>query len=177
MFPDILCCMCLFFSCNGEQHSATSTDEADVKNSPDIAQTRAELLKALNNSQTRSREAEKAAKQAYTEKEHIVTLFVRQASQLFAYKQWLHLLQLENLCLQLKCKNQPISCIFPNALLWAPYKGGQRKVGQRRAANKNLGNPRHQISKGAVVAFALGLGLTSAGLLLGWTMGSLCRAF
>ncbi|WJX34258.1 hypothetical protein P8452_22386 [Trifolium repens] len=47
-----------------------------------------ELLEALCHSQTRAREAEKAAQEAYNEKEHIVSLFFKQASQLFAYKQW-----------------------------------------------------------------------------------------
>ncbi|KAL3815142.1 hypothetical protein ACJIZ3_016410 [Penstemon smallii] len=58
---------------------------------------KAKLLEALRHSQTRAREAEKAAKQAYSEKEHVVKLVFRQASQLFAYKQWLRLLQLENI--------------------------------------------------------------------------------
>lgn len=103
-----------------------------------------------------------------------MTLFFRQASQLFAYRQWLHLLQLENLYLQLKYKDHPISCIFPTSIPWVPYKGRQRNKGQRRAG-KRKSRPRYEISKGAI-AFALGLGLASAGLLLGWTMGWLCRA-
>lgn len=61
---------------------------------------KAKLLEALCHSQTRARVAENAAKQAYTEKEHILKLFFRQASQLFAYKQWFKILQLENLLLQ-----------------------------------------------------------------------------
>lgn len=126
---------------------------------PDDERSKAQLLEALCHSQTRARKAEKAAQQAYTEKEHIISLFFKQASQLFAYKQWLQLLQIENFCLQLNNKD----CL--------PYKGRPMKKGLRRArAGKRSGRPRYEISKGAV-AFALGLGLAGAGLLLGWTMG------
>ena len=127
-------------------------------------------MRALCLSQKRAREAEKAAEQAYTEKEHIITLLFRQASQLFAYKQWLRLLQLENICLQLKNKNQPICDLLPSVLPWTPCKGKEVKKSQHRAGRKRHSKPGHDISKCAV-AFALGLGLASAGLLLGWTMG------
>ncbi|PQQ05230.1 uncharacterized protein Pyn_15763 [Prunus yedoensis var. nudiflora] len=80
-----------------------------------------------------------------------------EASQLFAYKQWLQLLQLENLCLQRNSKKEPISGLFPACFPWSPYKGRHMKKGQRRAG-KRSGRPRYEISKGAV-AFALGLGL------------------
>lgn len=123
-------------------------------------------MEALCHSQTRAREAEKAAKQAYTEKEHIITLFFRQASQLFAYKQWLRLLQLENLYLQLKNKNE----LLPSVLPWVPSKGRQMRKGQHRTGKRKHGKPRHELCK-SVVAFAVGLGLAGAGLLLGWTMG------
>ncbi|KAH7538254.1 hypothetical protein FEM48_Zijuj03G0179700 [Ziziphus jujuba var. spinosa] len=147
-------------------YSTTRTDEAGTQNIFDDDQTKAQLMEALCHSQTRAREAEKAAKQAYTEKEHIITLFFRQASQLFAYKQWLRLLQLENLCLQLKNKNE----LFPSVLPWVPSKGRQMKKGQHRSGKRKHGKPGHELRK-SVVAFALGLGLAGAGLLLGWTMG------
>ncbi|XP_048325738.2 uncharacterized protein LOC107421810 isoform X2 [Ziziphus jujuba] len=153
-----------FSSSNG--YSTTRTDEAGTQNIFDDDQTKAQLMEALCHSQTRAREAEKAAKQAYTEKEHIITLFFRQASQLFAYKQWLRLLQLENLCLQLKNKNE----LFPSVLPWVPSKGRQMKKGQHRSGKRKHGKPGHELRK-SVVAFALGLGLAGAGLLLGWTMG------
>ncbi|RWV88825.1 hypothetical protein GW17_00049059 [Ensete ventricosum] len=58
---------------------------------------RAQLLKELRHSQTRARKAEMAAQKTYDEKEHMVKLFFRQASHLLGYKQWLRMLQLENL--------------------------------------------------------------------------------
>ncbi|XP_048325737.2 uncharacterized protein LOC107421810 isoform X1 [Ziziphus jujuba] len=154
------------FSSSSNGYSTTRTDEAGTQNIFDDDQTKAQLMEALCHSQTRAREAEKAAKQAYTEKEHIITLFFRQASQLFAYKQWLRLLQLENLCLQLKNKNE----LFPSVLPWVPSKGRQMKKGQHRSGKRKHGKPGHELRK-SVVAFALGLGLAGAGLLLGWTMG------
>ncbi|KAA8520764.1 hypothetical protein F0562_014964 [Nyssa sinensis] len=88
--------------------SETKTSESDTS--------KAQLLEALCHSQTRAREAEKAAKQAYAEKEHIVKLFFRQASHLFAYKQWFQLLQLENLYFQIKKNDQPVSSLHPSGV-------------------------------------------------------------
>ncbi|KAK9292053.1 hypothetical protein L1049_020007 [Liquidambar formosana] len=163
------------FSVNNS-NSITDKDQSETRYIPDNGPSKAQLLEALCHSQTRAREAEKAAQQAYTEKEHIIKLFFKQASQLFAYKQWLQLLQLENLCLQLKNKNQPISTLFPVVLPWLPHKSGQPKKGKHKAAKKKHSPPRYEISKSAV-AFAVGLGLAGAGLLLGWTMGWLSPAF
>ncbi|MED6108530.1 hypothetical protein PIB30_024866 [Stylosanthes scabra] len=119
---------------------------------------KAELLKALCHSQTRAREAEMAAQQAYNEKEHIVSLFFRQASQLFAYKQWLHVRQLENLCLQLRNKNQQFFNLLPDVKK-SYHRGAKRKT-RRRGVIRNC-----------AFAFALGLSLVVAGFFLGWTMG------
>ncbi|KAL5792213.1 hypothetical protein ACOSP7_000807 [Xanthoceras sorbifolium] len=140
---------------------------------PESDPCKAQLLEALRHSQTRAREAETAAKQAYAEKEHILKLFFRQASQLFAYKQWFHMLQLESLYLQIKNNDQSISTLFPVALPWMPQKGRKLRKNWQKAAKgkrRKQGHPRNDMSKYAV-AFALGLGLVGAGLLLGWTVG------
>ncbi|XP_004502673.1 uncharacterized protein [Cicer arietinum] len=123
-----------------------------------------ELLEALCHSQTRAREAEKAAQQAYNEKEHILSLFFRQASQLFAYKQWFYMLQLENLCLQLRNKNQPLLKKIPAGLPGTQLKKNRGRADKRKSSDRKRG-----IRK-CVVAFAVGC-LAGAGLLLGWTMG------
>ncbi|KAI3720577.1 hypothetical protein L2E82_31566 [Cichorium intybus] len=57
---------------------------------PNCQLSKAELLEALCRSQRRAREAEKAADEACNEKEHVITLFLKQASQIFAYKQCLY---------------------------------------------------------------------------------------
>ncbi|WP_407803855.1 hypothetical protein, partial [Staphylococcus aureus] len=76
-------------------------------------------------------------------------------------KQWLQLLQIENFCLQLNNKD---------GLPWSPYKGRPIKKKGQRKAGKRDSRPSYEFSKG-IVAFAFGLGLAGAGLLLGWTMG------
>lgn len=134
---------------------------------------KAQLMEALCHSQTRAREAEKAAKQAYAEKEHILKLFFRQASQLFAYRQWFQLLELEALCVQIKNNDQSISTLFPVVLPWMSYKGWRkRKSWQKATKGKRVkrGRVRHDIKRYAV-AFALGMSLVGAGLFLGWTVG------
>ena len=121
-----------------------------------------ELIEALCRSQTRARMAEEAAKQAYAEKEHIITLFFKQASQLFAYKQWFQLLLLENLHIQLKnSKDQQISGLFQAP---ASFECGAKPWKTRH-------KPKGDITTTYAVAFALGLSLVGAGLILGWSVG------
>lgn len=128
-------------------------------------------MEALCRSQTRAREAEEVAKQAYAEKEHIIALFFKQASQLFAYKQWFRLLQLETLHIQ--NKDQPISTLFTAALPWIPFEGRKPRKRKHKLVNakqERQGKPKSDITTYAV-AFALGMSLVGAGLLLGWTVG------
>ncbi|URE14411.1 hypothetical protein MUK42_12196 [Musa troglodytarum] len=146
---------------NNEQHEDNHTSEHDLS--------RAQLLEALRHSQTRARIAEIAAQKAYDEKEHIVKLLFRQASHLFAYKQWLRVLQLDNIFLQLKMKDHQIATIIP-VLPWMPLKG--KLSGKGNITRKGSKKHKHHICKYAV-AFAVGLGLAGAGLLLGWTIGCL----
>ncbi|KAK3194602.1 hypothetical protein Dsin_025912 [Dipteronia sinensis] len=133
-----------------------------------------QLLEALRHSQTRAREAETAVKQAYAEKEHILKLFFRLASQLFAYKQSFQLLQLETLYLQIKNNDQPISTLFPVSIPWMPQKRPKTAEEFANGKRRKQGQPRNDMSKYAV-ALALGLGLVGAGLLLGWTVGWMLR--
>ncbi|XP_044502795.1 uncharacterized protein LOC123223613 [Mangifera indica] len=154
------------------RYSTTSRDIPEIHVVPESDSCKAQLMEALRHSQTRAREAEMAANQANSEKEHILKLFFRQASQLFAYKQWFQLLQLEALYTQIRNSDQPISTLFPVALPWTSNRGRklrkswQKAKGKRRKQNR----PKNDTSKYAV-AFALGLGLVGAGLLLGWTVG------
>lgn len=123
-----------------------------------------QLLEALCHSQTRAREAEKLAQDACDEKDHIIELFFRQASYLFAYKQWIRILQIETVCLQHGSKSH-----LPSV------------------KNIVLGKNRHKIRKmkpgkggccmcKCAFAIALGLSLAGAGLLVGWTFGWLFSA-
>lgn len=137
---------------------------------------KAQLLEALRHSQTRAREAETVAKQACAEKEHVVKLVFRQAQQLFAYKQWVQLLQLENMYFQLK-NNKILSAASPVVSPWSrtsPRKRKMEKGWMKSGSGRNRGrksrSPRFDAGKYAV-ALALGLGLVGAGLLLGWNIG------
>lgn len=160
------------FSCNKDMTEARKSCESDPS--------KAQLLEALRHSQTRAREAENAAKQAYAEKEHIVKLFFRQASHLFAYRQWFQLLQLEALFFQIKNKDHPVSSLFPVALPWTPSKARKPRKSLQKAAKGKRGirggRPKLDISKYAL-AIALGLSLVGAGLLLGWTIGWMLPTF
>ena len=166
------CCNVIIFECRGAQDSYSSANsKPDSKPTYQNASERAKLLDALRHSQTRAREAEIAAKKAYDEKEHVIKLLIRQASHLFACKQWLKMLQLENICLQLRFKDHQIAAMFPE-LPWmmvkekvAPgqeHKDGTRKRGRRPNRRGGLRN---------TVAFAVGVGIVGAGLLLGWSLG------
>lgn len=135
-----------------------------------------QLMEALRHSQTRAREAEELAKQAHAEKEHIIALFFIQASQLFAYKQWFRLLQLETLNTQIENKDQPISTLFPEALPWMmmSFEGKKplkRKQKLANAKQEKLGKTNSDDVSTYAVEFALGMSLVGAGLLLGCTVG------
>jgi hypothetical protein len=135
--------------------------EAASSESDDLS--KSELLEALRHSQTRAREAENMAKEAYAEKEHLVKLLFKQASEIFGYKQWLQLLQLEALYLQIKNKKDKEEP--PVSILWS--NGKARKPGRKRRSKR--GN-KPSAAKYAV-GLALGMSLVGAGLLLGWTVG------
>uniref|UniRef100_A0A0D9XCY5 Uncharacterized protein n=1 Tax=Leersia perrieri TaxID=77586 RepID=A0A0D9XCY5_9ORYZ len=132
---------------------------------------RSQLLDALRHSQTRAREAEMAAKKAFDEKDHVIKLLFRQASHLFACKQWLKMLQLENICLQLRFKEHQIATMFPE-LPWIMLKekappGQEWRDGTRKKGRK----PNKDGHLRKAVVFAVGVGIVGAGLLLGWTLG------
>ncbi|KAF1871869.1 hypothetical protein Lal_00020664 [Lupinus albus] len=73
-------------------------------------------------------------------------------------------MQLENLCLQLRNKNQPL-------LNFLPYRGMQLKRSRGRAEKRKGSKSRRCGIGKCAIAFVVGLGLAGAGLLLGWTMG------
>ncbi|KAH9622668.1 hypothetical protein KSS87_015597 [Heliosperma pusillum] len=134
---------------------------------------KAKLLEALCHSQTRAREAENAAKQASTEKDHILKLFFRQASQLFAYKQWFKILQLENVLLQTENQNSSPHPLPQKTEKPKTYKSWQKPS---KAKRRKRGSQDNDIGKYAVV-FAVGFTLVGAGLILGWTVGWLMPSF
>ncbi|CAN6217429.1 unnamed protein product [Urochloa humidicola] len=156
----------------GTQDSYSSTNSTPgSKPAYQNAAERAKLLDALRHSQTRAREAEIAAKKAYDEKEHVIKLLFRQASHLFACKQWLKMLQLENICLQLRLKEHQIATMFPE-FPWMTVKekvapGQEHKDEARKRGRK----PNRKGGLHNAVAFAVGVGIVGAGLLLGWTLG------
>ncbi|XP_078439173.1 uncharacterized protein LOC144709479 [Wolffia australiana] len=124
---------------------------------PETDPVRVDLLEALRRSQTRAREAEMAAQQAHIEKEKIVDLFFKQASSLFAYRQWVQMLQLENFFLRAKMR-APRSKSTPG-----PKK---RSLGQLTCGLCEY-----------AVAVAVSVGLAAAGVLFGWTLGWLLPVF
>ncbi|XP_035542675.1 uncharacterized protein LOC108986397 isoform X1 [Juglans regia] len=159
------------FSSYSRNHKDTQVSESDHG--------KAQLMEALCRSQTRARESETIAKQIYAEKEHIHKLFFRQAAQLFVYKQWFQLLLLETLYIQIEKNEGSVSTLFPMFLPWMPYKGQKQRKSRLRATKGRRvedRRARHDIAKYAV-AFALGLSIVSAGLLVGWTLGWMLPPF
>lgn len=154
------------------RNTTTQKDSTGNGQVPEKDPCKAQLLEALCHSQTRAREAEKIAKQACADKDDLIKLVFRQASQLFAYKQWFQLLQLESLYNKMKNSDQPISTLCPPILPWTPQKGRKLRKNSRKSKGKQgkCDRPKHDMSRYAI-AFALGLSLVGAGLLLGWTVG------
>ncbi|XP_006660568.1 uncharacterized protein LOC102720628 [Oryza brachyantha] len=154
---------------HGATQDSYSSDDRTPGSKPTYhsAAERAQLLDALRHSQTRAREAEMAAKKAYDEKDHVIKLLLRQASHLFACKQWLKMLQLENICLQLRFKEHQIAAMFPE-LPWIMLKEKVPTEQERKKKGRKQNKDGH-LRK--AVVFAVGVGIVGAGLLLGWTLG------
>ncbi|XP_010544849.1 PREDICTED: uncharacterized protein LOC104817374 [Tarenaya hassleriana] len=139
--------------------------EKPWQDSSESGLSKAELLQALRHSQTRAREAEKAAKEACEDKDHLVKILFKQAYQLFAYKQWFQLLQLEALYLQIKKKKKKGNNTDPSMenLPWMHNEAGKQRR-QWEKDNRDRGSKQNSDVTKYAVAFALGL-------LLGWTVG------
>ncbi|KAL8050746.1 hypothetical protein ABFX02_06G100500 [Erythranthe guttata] len=151
-----------------ESFITPKVEPSDIKEPSDDV-SRSKLLEALCHSQTKAREAEKLAQKACDEKDDVINLFFRQASCLFAYRQWVRILQLETLCLHLRSKEY--SFTPPILLPRVRSKGTALRKISRRAAKKQTGKPRCNHISRCAIAFALGLSLAGAGLLVGWTIG------
>ncbi|KAK3123352.1 hypothetical protein QOZ80_8AG0629180 [Eleusine coracana subsp. coracana] len=149
--------------------NSSYTEPESKQTFPDALE-RDEILDALRHSQTRAREAEMAAKKASSEKDDVINLLLRQASHLFACNQWLKILQLENIGLQLKHKKQIITMI--PELPWMTPK--EKPTPGQEQKDWSRGKGSRQKKGGTffdVILFAVGLGLAGAGFLLGWTLG------
>ena len=119
---------------------------------------KAQILEALRHSQTRAREAEKTAREACAEKELVMTIFLRQASHLLAYKEWLKLLEMEANYRQMKKEEEE-------------ELGQIKGVNLKKRKQRGKKNKMVEIGRRYMVAFALGFSLIGAGLFLGWTVG------
>ncbi|KAJ6830682.1 uncharacterized protein M6B38_330455 [Iris pallida] len=153
---------------DGRTFGASTAKDVEENVNPESNRSRSQLLEALCHSQTRARKAEMAAQRACDEKEDIIKILFQQASHLFAYKQWLHMLQLESLCLQLRIKDHKLSKLFPTLPWMPPKKDATERKGKQQG--------KCGLCDYAVV-FAVGLGLAGAGLLLSWTLGWLLPHF
>ncbi|CAD6265532.1 unnamed protein product [Miscanthus lutarioriparius] len=151
--------------------SSSSTTTLESKQTLRNASERDKILEALRHSQTRAREADMAAKKAHNEKDDVIKLLFRQASHLFACNQWLKIMQLENIVLQLKHKEHQIAAIIPE-LQWLTLKEKPTQGQEQRDWTRRKG--RRQKKGGGffdAILFAVGLGLAGAGFLLGWALG------
>ncbi|CAL4998516.1 unnamed protein product [Urochloa decumbens] len=154
-----------------QDFSGSSTTGSESNQTPQNASERDKILEALCHSQTRAREAEMAAKKAHNEKDDVIKLLFRQASHLFACNQWLKIMQLENIVLQLKHKEHQIASIIPE-LPWMTLKEKPTQDQEQKDGTRRKGR-RHKKGGGFfdAILFAVGLGLAGAGFLLGWTLG------
>jgi hypothetical protein len=158
------------YLCSSAQYfSNSSNTELESERAFPNALDRDKILDALRHSQTRAREADMAAKKARSEKDDVINLFLWQVSHLFACNQWLKILQLENIGLQLKHKEDQVATLVPELPWMTPKEESTLRQEQ------NDSRKRRRPKKGGgffdAILFAVGLGLAGAGFLLGWTLG------
>jgi len=162
---------------------------------------------ALCHSQTRAREAEKRAEQSFQDCKKLSHLFFREASLSLTYRQWISTLQAENTCLKMYMRNQRATVQWQQSLFspftaidhmlrLQDYKNehgcssSSRKLLEPLSAiwaekecrgnfDNNQGQDGADILMSCTLsfAFALGLSLASAGLMLGWSMGWILLAY
>ncbi|KAF3587102.1 hypothetical protein F2Q69_00025587 [Brassica cretica] len=144
-------------SSSGSTESKNTSPKSSLM-SDDLS--KAQILEALRHSQTRAREAEKTAREACAEKELVMTIFLRQASHLLAYKEWLKLLEMEANYRQMKKEEEE-------------ELGQIKGVNLKKRKQRGKKNKMVEIGRRYMVAFALGFSLIGAGLFLGWTVGCL----
>eukprot|EP01018_Ginkgo_biloba_P028698 Gb_12433 [translate_table: standard] len=141
---------------------------------------KSDLLEALRHSQTRAREAEKIATLVFSEKEKLLSLLFREASHLFAYRQWLRLLEIETR--QLKSQSRGFPLKYCNDQSFHPHKISIKKKLVMEQDNYfsvkchdrwlNKGQKSDPQNSGFwCLAVTLGISLASAGLILGWSTG------
>uniref|UniRef100_A0A0A9CNI0 Uncharacterized protein n=1 Tax=Arundo donax TaxID=35708 RepID=A0A0A9CNI0_ARUDO len=157
---------------SGAQHFSNSSNTGPESKQPfQNASERHQILEALRHSQTHAREAEMAAKKAHNEKDDAINLLLRQASHLFACNQWLKILQLENIGLQLKHREDQIANMIPE-LPWLTLKEKRRPGQEQKDWTRRKGRrPKKGGGFFDAILFAVGLGLAGAGFVLGWTLG------
>lgn len=103
------------------------------------------LLKALQLSQTRAREAEKKASIVSIERENLTAMFFKESSRLFAHRQWLKLLEIE-----------------------ISHLKAQLAVSDSHATKKEIGEKKDEGDAGSgwCIALAVCLGLAGVGFAL-----------
>ncbi|KAL3689812.1 hypothetical protein R1sor_016121 [Riccia sorocarpa] len=158
------------------------------------------LGEALCHSQTRAREAEKKVEQAVKDRDRLITLFFREASLSLTYRQWVSSLQYENTWLRMYAGDEPVawleqSFFNPFTALGRFSRSSWRNFEKEQARRQmvmdhylfNMWREKdpvwqadtNDIMMGCTLgfAFALGIGLAGAGLMLGWSMGWILLAY
>ncbi|OVA20894.1 hypothetical protein BVC80_8905g14 [Macleaya cordata] len=122
-----------------------------------------ELLRALQLSQTRAREAERKAKLMTQERDHLSHSFLKESLRIFAYKQWVKLLEFEVSQLQSenqKEQKQSCSCgCHPK----------REKQSSSSSEEEKVGNGGDVGSLTWCMALALCLGIAGVGFVFGCT--------
>ncbi|XP_026391117.1 uncharacterized protein LOC113286732 [Papaver somniferum] len=85
-------------NCGGEDEFSIPKEVSEIE--------KMNLLRALQLSQTRAREAEKKAKVVTQERDNLANSFLRESLRMFAYKQWVKLLEFEVSQLQSQNENE-----------------------------------------------------------------------
>lgn len=156
------------------------------------------LGEALCHSQTRAREAEEQVQQAFEEQERLLRLLFREASRALTYQQWVTSLQIENMWLKNSAPHESLAWFHRSFV--EPLSTMGRKSSSWKDLDKNHDRCQmeHNVSamreKDAIdlgesssndivmgytlgIAFALGLSLAGAGLMIGWSMGWILLAY
>ncbi|CAA2993659.1 Hypothetical predicted protein [Olea europaea subsp. europaea] len=116
--------------CNMEGQKVVDNE---VEMSKDSKDEKLEILKALRLSQTRAREAERKCSVLLKERDAISNLLLDESLRLFAYKQWLRLLEFQVSKLEREQRTDGVESDSNRVPRWEDYREGSNSIKQYAA--------------------------------------------
>ncbi|KAI3879242.1 hypothetical protein MKW98_028809 [Papaver atlanticum] len=139
-------------NCGGEDEFSIPKELSEIE--------KMNLLRALQLSQTRAREAEKKAEVITKERDNLANSFLKESLRMLAYKQWVKLLEFEVSQLQSQNENE-------HSLPWRSCETDKDTDSSSSSEEEEVGNGEEQGVVGNVTWYMAGVGFAGVGFVFG----------